>query len=61
MNNGKKKTEELALAKSGISGRIARRIESAVTLPSQRYWLSRPDLSLISRLSSSKHHIVDSV
>ena len=44
MNNGKK-TQELAAAKSGISGRIARRIESAVTLPSQkpqRYWLSRP-------------------
>ena len=42
----KHKTQELAAAKAGISERSARRIESSVTLPSQksrRYWRSRPD------------------
>ena len=42
----KNKSQELAAAKAGISERSARRIESAVTLPSQnprRYWRSRPD------------------
>jgi len=42
----KKKTQELAAAKAGISERSARRIESAATLPSQtprRYWRSRAD------------------
>jgi hypothetical protein len=46
MNTRKKKSQELAAAKAGISERSARRIESAVTLPSQnprRYWRSRPD------------------
>ena len=42
----KNNTQELAAAKAGISERSARRIENAVTLPSQksrRYWRSRPD------------------
>jgi hypothetical protein len=42
----KHNTQQLAAAKSGISERSARRIESSVTLPSQRsrrYWRSRPD------------------
>ena len=42
----KNKSQELAAAKTGISERSARRIESSVTLPSQnprRYWRSRPD------------------
>ena len=46
MNTRKKKSQELAAAKAGISERSARRIERAVTLPSQnprRYWRSRPD------------------
>ena len=43
MNTRKKKSQELAAAKAGISERSARRIDSAVTLPSQnprRYWVS---------------------
>ncbi len=46
MKTRKTKSQELAAAKAGISERSARRIESAVTLPSQsprRYWRSRPD------------------
>jgi len=46
MNIRKTKSQELAAAKAGISERSARRIEGAVTLPSQnprRYWRSRPD------------------
>ena len=46
MNIRKKNSQALAAAKAGISERSARRIESAVTLPSQktrRYWRSRPD------------------
>jgi len=46
MKNRKNNTQELAAAKAGISERSARRIESSVTLPSQkprRYWRSRPD------------------
>jgi hypothetical protein len=46
MKNRKHNTQELAAAKSGISERSARRIESSVTLPSQkprRYWRSRVD------------------
>lgn len=42
----KNKSQGLAAAKAGISERSARRIESAVTLPSQnprRYWRSRTD------------------
>ena len=42
----KNKSQGLAAAKAGISKRSARRIERAVTLPSQnprRYWRSRPD------------------
>ena len=42
----KNKSQGLAAAKAGISERSARRIESAVTLPSQnprRYWRSRAD------------------
>ncbi len=42
----KNNTQELAAARAGISERSARRIESSVTLPSQkprRYWRSRPD------------------
>jgi hypothetical protein len=42
----KKKSQSLAAAKAGISERSARRIESAVRLPSQnprRYWRSRAD------------------
>ena len=42
----KNNTQQLAAAKSGISERSARSIESSVTLPSQRsrrYWRSRPD------------------
>jgi hypothetical protein len=35
MNTRKSKTQELAAAKAGISERSARRIESAVRLPSQ--------------------------
>ena len=35
MNIRKKKSQELAAAKAGISERSARRIEGAVTLPSQ--------------------------
>jgi hypothetical protein len=44
-NTRKKKSQELAAAKAGISERSARRIDSAVTLPSQNpwhYWRSRP-------------------
>ena len=46
MNIRKNKSQELAAAKAGISERSARRIDSAVTLPSQnprRYWRSRAD------------------
>lgn len=46
MNIRKKNSQALAAAKGGISERSARRIEGAVTLPSQnprRYWRSRPD------------------
>ena len=46
MNNRKTNTQELAAAKAGISERSARRIDSAVALPSQnprRYWRSRAD------------------
>jgi len=46
MNNRKNKTQALAAAKAGLSERSARRIESAVALPSQtprRYWRSRAD------------------
>jgi hypothetical protein len=42
----KKKSQQLAAAKAGISERSARRIESSVRLPSQnprRYWRSRVD------------------
>ena len=42
----KSKSQELTAAKAGISERSARRIESAVALPSQsprRYWRSRAD------------------
>ena len=42
----KNKSQVLAAAKTGISERSARRIESSMTLPSQnprRYWRSRPD------------------
>ena len=42
----KSKLQVLAAAKAGISVRSARRIDGAVTLPSQnarRYWRSRPD------------------
>jgi len=42
----KKKSQQLAAAKAGISERSARRVESSVTLPSQnprRYWRSRVD------------------
>ena len=42
----KNKSQVLAAARTGISERSARRIESSVTLPSQnprRYWRSRPD------------------
>ncbi len=44
MNIRKNKSQALAAAKAGISERSARRIESAVALPSQnprRYWSSR--------------------
>ena len=46
MNIRKKKSQTLAAAKAGISERSARRIESAVALPSQNlrgYWRSRAD------------------
>jgi hypothetical protein len=46
MNNRKKKSQEVAAAKAGISERSARRIDSAAALPSQsprRYWRSRAD------------------
>ena len=46
MTKCKHHTQEIAAAKAGISIRTARRIESDVTLPSQkprRYWRSRPD------------------
>ena len=46
MNIRKNKSQELAAAKAGISERSARRVDSAVTLPSQtprRYWRSRAD------------------
>jgi hypothetical protein len=46
MKHRKDKSQELAAAKAGISERSARRIDSAVTLPSQnprRYWRSRAD------------------
>ena len=46
MNSRKKNSQVLAAAKSGISERSARRIDGALTLPSQnprRYWRSRPD------------------
>jgi hypothetical protein len=46
MNTRKSKTQELAAAKAGISERSARRIESAVMLPSQnprRHWRARAD------------------
>ena len=44
MNIRQNKSQELAAAKAGISERSARRLEGAVTLPSQkprRYWRSR--------------------
>ncbi len=46
MNIRKNKSQALAAAKIGISERSARRIDSAVTLPSQnprRYWRARAD------------------
>ena len=46
MNTRRKKTQQSAAAKAGLSERSARRIERAATLPSQkprRYWRSRPD------------------
>jgi hypothetical protein len=46
MNTRRKKTQESAAAKAGLSERSARRIERSATLPSQtprRYWRSRPD------------------
>ena len=46
MNTRKKKSQELAAAKAGISERSARRVEHSATLPSQtprRYWRSRAD------------------
>ena len=46
MNIRKKKSQQLAAAKAGISERSARRVERSATLPSQtprRYWRSRPD------------------
>jgi hypothetical protein len=46
MNTRRTKTQELAAARAGISDRSARRIEAAITLPSQhprRYWRSRAD------------------
>jgi hypothetical protein len=46
MNTRRKKTQELAAAKAGLSERSARRIERSATLPSQsprRYWRSRAD------------------
>lgn len=46
MTKRKHHTQEIAAAKAGISVRTARRIETDVTLPSQkprRYWRSRPD------------------
>src|SRR5713226_10597484 len=42
----KSNSQQLAAAKAGISERSARRIESSVTLPSQkprRYWRGRAD------------------
>jgi len=46
MTKRKHHSQEIAAAKAGISVRTARRIETDVTLPSQklrRYWRSRPD------------------
>ena len=46
MNTRRKKTQQSAAAKAGLSERSARRIERSATLPSQsprRYWRSRPD------------------
>lgn len=46
MNIRRNKSQVLAAAKAGISGRSARRIERSVTLPSQtprRYWRARAD------------------
>ena len=46
MNNRRNNSQELAAAKAGISKRSARRIDRAVTVPSQtprRYWRSRAD------------------
>lgn len=46
INICKNKSQELAAAMAGISERSARRIDGAVTLPSQnprRYWRSRAD------------------
>jgi hypothetical protein len=46
MTNRKHHSQEIAAAKAGISVRTARRIETDVTLPSQklrRYWRSRAD------------------
>jgi hypothetical protein len=46
MNHRKNKSQDLAAAKAGISERSARRIDTAVVLPSQtprRYWRSRVD------------------
>ena len=46
MTKRKHHTQEIAAAKAGISVRTARRIDTDVTLPSQkprRYWRSRPD------------------
>jgi hypothetical protein len=46
MNTRRKKTQESAAAKAGLSERSARRIERSATLPSQsprRYWRSRAD------------------
>ena len=46
MNHRKHHSQTLAAAKAGISERSARRLEDAVTLPSQtlrRYWRSRTD------------------
>ncbi len=46
MTKRKHHTQEIAAANADISVRTARRIETDVTLPSQkprRYWRSRPD------------------
>ena len=69
MNIRKNKSQALAAAKAGISERSARRIESAVALPSQnprRYWSSRANpfadvwdaevVPLLERADADDHH-----